>query len=345
MNKSSLSAVLVVVLAALAAAAPVGASASGGDTATRRALVDARILDNPEYQSVLVHVRRASTMSEGVAALRSAGALIGTRYRAIKVFVAYGDRATLLRAARSRHVHALEANGPLELYTETSHVATRGQDVLDGALTARRGTRIDGRGVGVAVVDSGVDGTHPDLESRMALNVKIVCSTPQFVVTSVTGGFTQCLGPKTVVGLDDTDTPSAGGHGTHVAGIVAGAGSASDGRYHGAAPKAKLYGVSVGTVITVENALDGLQWVLDNHDMVRPRIRVVNNSWGSAYSPYDPENGPFHKALWKLQELLVDRGVTVVFAAGNAGGDGGEPTTTAECINPTPGVVCVADYD
>ena len=346
MNRRSSSTFLVVALtAALAAAGPVGASASSGDAATRRALVDARILDNPEYQSVLVHVRRASTMSEGVAALRSAGALIGTRYRPIKVFVAYGDRATLLEAARSRHLQALEANGPLELYTETSHVATRGQDVLDGAVTTRRGARIDGRGVGVAVVDSGVDGTHPDLESRMGGNVKIICSAPQFAVTSATGGFTQCIAPKLVVEAEDTDSLSGGGHGTHVAGIVAGTGEASDGRYHGAAPGATVYGVSVGTVLVVENALDGLAWVLENHDKVSPAIKVVNNSWGSSYRPYDPQNGPFHKATWKLQEALVAEGVTVVFAAGNSGGNGSTPTTSAECINPTPGIICVANYD
>ncbi|HEX2049718.1 MAG TPA: S8 family serine peptidase, partial [Actinomycetota bacterium] len=236
-------------------------------------------------------------------------------------------------------------NGPLELYTETSHVATRGQEVLDGAITGRRGARIDGRGVGVAVVDSGVDGTHPDLESRMGGNVKIICSAPQFVVTSATGGFTQCIAPKHVVEADDTDSLSGGGHGTHVAGIVAGTGKASGGRYHGAAPGATVYGVSVGTVLVVENALDGLAWVLENHDRVSPAIKVVNNSWGSSYRPYDPQNGPFHKATWKLQEALVAEGVTVVFAAGNGGGNGTTPTTSAECINPTPGIVCVANYD
>jgi len=179
----------------------------------------------------------------------------------------------------------------------------------------------------------------------MAGNVKTVCSTPQFVAVSATGGFTTCLGPKTFVPVPDSDTPSAGGHGTHVTGIVAGDGTSSTGRFHGAAPAAKIYGVGVGTTISVENSLDGLEWVLDNHDQVTPEIKVVNASWGSSYSPYDPQNGPFHRATWELQEQLVEAGVTVVFAAGNSGGNGNTPTTSAECINPTPGIICVANYD
>jgi hypothetical protein len=193
------------------------------------------------------------------------------------------------------------------------------------------------------VVDSGVDGTHPDLASNMGGNVKLVCPAAMPGATAATP-FEECRTPKTAIPLEDTDTTSAGGHGTHVAGIVAGDGTASNARFHGAAPGATLYGVSSGTFLTVENALDGLAWVLANHDQVTPAIRVVNNSWGSVYADYDPDNGVFHKATWKLQEALVDAGVTVVFAAGNSFGSGFRPTTTAECINPTPGIICVANY-
>jgi serine protease AprX len=309
-----------------------------------RAVIDPAVLSNPGYQSVIVHLEPGVSMADGVVASRRAGAKIGTRYKSINVFVAYGDLQTMSRVAESRLVEAIEANAHLSYLTNTSHIATRGEQVLKGAVK-QRGRRINGRGVGVAVVDSGVDGTHPDLGSRMGGNIKIVCSTPQFVVTSLTGGFTECLGPKVILESDDTDSLSAGGHGTHVAGIIAGTGKASKGRFHGAAPGATVYGISTGETLIVENALDGLAWVLDNHAKVKPAIKVVNNSWGSQYNEYDPKNGPFHKATWKLQEALIADGVSVVFAAGNAGGDGSEPTTTAECINPTPGLICVTNYD
>lgn len=293
----------------------------------------------------MIHLAEGTGLVEGIEAATRAGLDTGTTYEAIGVFIAYGRPAAFERLASEPAVTYIEANAPIELLTDTSHAATRGANVLAGEVTLPDGTVIDGTGVGVAVVDSGVDGTHPDLAERMGSNVKILCSVPTGAVASAATPFSECRGPKTAVPLDDTDTPSLGGHGTHVAGIIAGDGTFSDGRFHGAAPGATLYGISVGTFLTVENALDGLAWVLENHDQVSPPIKVVNNSWGSAHAEYDPENATFHKATWLLQEALVADGVTVVAAAGNSGGGGGfAATTVGECINPTPGIVCVANY-
>ena len=321
--------------------------ASGGSLArsqNRTAFVEAPVVKGAGVRSALVHVRADADLDSGLAAARNAGLAIGTRYDVIKVFVAYGTPAQFQAVAGNDAIEALEANRKLKLLTNSSHKATRGQNVLDGAITMPDGSTIDGSGVGVAVIDSGVDGTHPDLADHMGGNVKILCTTPQPVATSLTGGFTQCLGPKTAVPIADTDHPSLGGHGTHVAGTVAGDGTASDGLYHGAAPGATLYGVSVGTTISVENGLDGLAWVLANHDQVAPAIRVVNNSWGSNHADYDPVNAPFHKATWKLQDELIADGVTLVWAAGNASGNGNGSTIGGECVNPTPGLICVANY-
>ncbi|HYO61398.1 MAG TPA: S8 family serine peptidase [Actinomycetota bacterium] len=331
---------VVALLAGLVAGAPVEAAIADGP-----APVDRQILDAPGRASALVHVEPSASLPQGLAAARAAGLETGTVYDAIEVFVAYGSAAEFAELARADAIQYVEANRRVRLSTNSSHRATRGQAVLDGAVTLPDGTKIDGRGVGVAVIDSGVDGTHPDLASRMGGNVKIVCTSPLPATNAFLGGFQECRTPKDVVELEDTDTPSAGGHGTHVAGIVAGTGAASNGTYHGAAPGATLYGVSVGTFIAVENGLDGLAWVLDNHDQVAPAIKVVNNSWGSGYRKYAANGDVLYSATWKLQEALIREGVTVVFAAGNAGGNGTTPTTVAECVNPTPGLVCVANYD
>jgi serine protease AprX len=293
--------------------------------------------------SAFVHVR-AGGWRATIRAARAAGLSVGSRYRQIKVFTVVGRARAVRSLAGSRRVTYIEANRPLEFVSNTSHIATRGRDVLDRAITTAAGTRIDGRGVGIAIVDSGIDGTHPDLKARMAGNVRVVCTSPQPIAGGPLGGFSTCRAPKTFVAADDTDTPAAGGHGTHVAGIAAGDGSASKSRFHGAAPGARLFGVGVGTAVAVENGMDGLQWVLDNHSKVTPQIEVLNMSWGSSPRSYGA-NDPTFGALWKLQTELVSAGVTVVVAAGNEGGNGGQQRTLAECVNPTPGIICVAGYD
>jgi serine protease AprX len=305
--------------------------------------VDPLIAEVDGHQGAFVHVEPGGTLGAALDAARDAGAGIGSVYSEIGVFMAYGTLPVFQEIALSDEVEWIEANWVVDYLTDTSHQATRGEAVLSGAVKVGRKI-VDGAGVGVALVDSGVDGTHPDLAPNMGGNVRVVCTVPggAIAVGGGTGlGFSECRGPKEYVPMENSDV--GGGHGTHVAGIIGGTGEASGGDFHGAAPGATLYGVAAGTVLTVENALDGLRWVLDNHDQVAPAIRVVNNSWGSGYRKAD-EGDPLTGAMTKMQNELIADGVTVVFAAGNSGGTGSSPTTSVQCVNTTPGNVCVASY-
>ncbi len=245
------------------------------------AYVDPLVYRRTGVQTVLVHVREGYALPAGLGAAAELGLTIGSTYPEISVFSAHGTLESFAALAKVRSIEALEANRRLEYFTDTSHEATRGEVVLSSSKLLS-GSRIDGTGVGVAVIDSGVDGTHPDLASRMGGNVRIVCAVPGgALAVNLPGfglGFSECRGPREYVAMSDSDI--GGGHGTHVAGIVAGTGSASGSRFHGAAPGATVYALAAGTVLTVENALDGLRWVLENHDKVDPPIKVVNNSWG-----------------------------------------------------------------
>ena len=99
------------------------------------------------------------------------------------------------------------------------------------------------------------------------------------------------------------------GHGTHVAGTAAGDGTHSGGLNKGVAPDANLIGVGAGDILFVLFALAGFDFILDNAE--KYNIQVVNNSWGSTgeYDALDPVNVATKK--------LYDRGIAVVFAAGN----------------------------
>jgi len=103
------------------------------------------------------------------------------------------------------------------------------------------------------------------------------------------------------------------GHGTHVAGITAALGTASSGYYKGVAPGANLIGIGTGDILFIFWALAGFDYILDHQQVYN--IKVVNNSWGTsgAFDPKDPIN--------KASKKVHDKGVTVVFAAGNDGPD------------------------
>jgi serine protease AprX len=154
---------------------------------------------------------------------------------------------------------------------------------------------VTGKGVTVAVLDTGIDFTHPDLAPAMKANVKLI-------------GFGDLVPPVPLDGPPDTDTTS--GHGTHVAGDVAGRGTASGGAYKGLAPGAGLVGIGAGDVLTMYAVVEGLDWVMANRK--RYDIKVVNNSWGGQFQPFDPAD-PVNLAT----KVLAEAGVVIVFANGN----------------------------
>jgi serine protease AprX len=194
-------------------------------------------------------------------------------------------------------VTSVEPDRPLELYLDKTVPLIRADSVRDEL-------GIDGSGVTVAVVDSGIDATHPDLAygNKVVENVKILGEEHYAPGISLA-----------VPGVVDTDTTS--GHGTHVAGIVAGDGTASAGRYRGVAPGARLVGVGSGEAVSMVTAAVGLDWIIDHRDQYG--IRVVNNSWGDGTVPYDPND-----VLNRATKAVHDAGITVVMAAGNDGSYG-----------------------
>ncbi len=163
--------------------------------------------------------------------------------------------------------------------------------------TARAwGRGITGKGVTVAILDTGVDFTHPDLAPAMKANVKLVeFGSPTPVVP--------------VEGIQNSDTTS--GHGTHVAGDVAGRGTQSGGAYRGMAPEADLVGIGAGDALFIFTVVEGFDWILANRE--KYGIRAVNNSWGTEFEPFDPDN-PVNVATRKVAEA----GIVVLFAMGNS---------------------------
>lgn len=112
------------------------------------------------------------------------------------------------------------------------------------------------------------------------------------------------------------------GHGTHVAGIIAGDGYESNGRYMGIAPKCNVIGIKVlnkdGSG-NISDVLAGIQWVLDHQE--KYGIRVMNLSVGM--EDFEGEDC----ALVKGVDVAWDNNILVVCAAGNNGPGRGSITT------------------
>jgi serine protease AprX len=146
---------------------------------------------------------------------------------------------------------------------------------------------IDGSGVTVAMIDTGV-AHDQDFGDRVIARVDF---TP--------GG----------------DGDDAYGHGTHLAGVIAGNGAASGGKWRGVAPGARLVSVKVAGpdgATDVSVVIAALQWVVTHR--VQYGIKVLNLSFGTdSVQPYavDPLNAAVERA-WAA-------GITVVVSSGNRG--------------------------
>ncbi|MFJ8689718.1 S8 family serine peptidase [Micromonospora wenchangensis] len=240
----------------------------------------------------------------------------------LPMIVAYADRAAARRGGSPLPGGELRVDRPLpaiegaavsadkadlaDVWTKLTAAAPKAADRvagieriwLDGKrrLAVDRGVRqigapaayqagFTGTGVTVAVIDSGVDLTHPDLAGAVT---------------------------EAVTFLPDTDPVDRFGHGTHVASIIAGRGTASDGKYRGVAPGASLVSAKVCERWCEDSAiLAAMHWAA-----VDKKAAVINMSLGGRDGP---EVDPFEEAV---NTLTAQTGALFVVSAGNEGPDG-----------------------
>lgn len=204
---------------------------------------------------------------------------------------------------------------------------------LPAGATPSSGT--GGKGVTVAVLDSGVDSEHPFLKGRVeheACFSSTVSKDGQEIYTSfcpnrqptqvARGAGMAC--PKTVEGCD---------HGTHVAGIVAGRRGSDEGPPMGVAPEAKIFAVQVFTKIgdaarcqamghgapcvaaLVSDQIAALEYLASVSKQLKEPLAAINMSLGGppreGSCPNDPRAPVF--------ALLASAGIPIIVASGNSG--------------------------
>jgi len=173
--------------------------------------------------------------------------------------------------------------------------------VTVGARTVQNTLGLTGRGIGVAVIDSGVTSFHDDL--TRGSNPTLYPYGDQRVLK-----FVDFVGTSTLP-YDDN------GHGSHVSGIVAGNGYDSRGEKAGIAPDASIISLKVLDAegqATIGTVIAALNWVAQNASVYN--IRIVNMSVGA----------PVRESYWTdpftlAVKAITDKGIVVVAAAGNLG--------------------------
>ncbi|HTG87610.1 MAG TPA: S8 family serine peptidase, partial [Pyrinomonadaceae bacterium] len=245
-----------------------------------------------EFVRVVIQPASQSELSVD-SALEVTGASDIRKLKNIKVRIAtLPVNAAIAMASRSdvAYVSLNRAVQPMGHITSTT-----GADQVRSNNNGNNNSSLDGSGIGIAILDSGIDTDHQSFLNR-SNSVRVVYS-------------------EDFTGEGRTDDPY--GHGTHVASLAAGNGRISNGEYVGMAPNANLINLrvlnsqGVGSTGYVLRALD---WVATNRTTYN--IRVVNLSLGMpAIDSY--RDDPICRAVRRL----VNAGVVVFAAAGNNGKD------------------------
>ena len=189
---------------------------------------------------------------------------------------------------------------------------------------------ITGAGVTVAVLDTGIDSDHPDLQDDIVAQ-QCFCTNADGVTGCCPGGKTESSGPG---GAEDEQ-----GHGTHVAGIITSGGRMAP---RGMAPDADIVAIRVldktGVAASATQLMKAFDWIIST----QPAVKVVNASltFGSFPGQCDSASA-FTSVLAQAVNTLRARGTLTVASAGNAANK--QEIGAPACVSGAIGVGAVYD--
>ncbi|MBI2828915.1 MAG: S8 family peptidase, partial [Acidobacteria bacterium] len=300
----------LLLIAALGALQPATTQGQTVDTGKLAPVLQARSRQIAGRSRVIVQFRgnpdpRVITGNGGVA---------GRQLASIGAQVAELDNQVLADVARNPQVAWVRVDHPVFPTLERTGAAI-------AATLVRQALDLTGKGIGVAVIDSGITAWHDDLYLTGSKSPRAAPRVVHFK------DFTIQTNPR----VWTSDQPSDEfGHGTHVAGIIAGNGFDSNGARTGVAPEANLVGLKVldaeghGYISNVIAAIDYAIAVKDVYN-----IRAINLSVASGvFESYKTD------PLTLAARRAVDAGIVVVAAAGNIGTTANGETQYGGITNP-----------
>ncbi len=314
-------------LVAGGAAALAGAPVTGTAPA-RLAPIEASLLDGGLQRGFVEFAATATTAD--LRALFAAGVVKAHPFKLVPQVAVIAPSSAFQALAGLPGVVGMQEDRGVKFHLDKSKAAL-------GVMAARapkpKGMGLTGKGVSVAVIDTGTDKTHPDFAAlKKAYNTEFAWLTepPQ---DGVYGEQAFELS-ESYGGVDDN------GHGTHVASTVAGSGKAAkdaglEPDMSGVAPGVNLYTYKIAGATQTgadlgweQNAMVAIEHIVEHEKELK--IKVVSNSW-SIYEVDDPDVEPTIQII----RAASRRGLLFVFAAGNAGSKDetvGWPGATGEVV-------------
>jgi serine protease AprX len=309
----------LVSLLAAASLVAAGASAIAAPAAPlATAKVERSLLGAGNFHA-FVQFDRAVTDAD-VAGLARLGITKLHAFKYVNAVAVIAPAAQLTRAAGLPGVTAVVRDNGLKLDLDQSKKALK----VDKARAAKpKGNGLTGKGVTVAVIDSGLDDTHPDFEGRVKANLNFEGGWifDAWQDGSATNEVAEGTAPY--AGVDEI------GHGTHVASTVGGSGAAADlpngtgADYSGVAPGVQFVGMKVASAAQgvaydmgwEANAMAAIEYLMEHNKELG--VSIVQNSW-SVFEVTHPDSEP----VIQMIRAAVARGFIFVFSAGNNGRDG-----------------------
>ena len=294
----------------------------------------------------------------------------GTKLRVLPMIITTSlTQSTLDILRNSPAVRSVYAERKYDLYMEDSTWITKARYVWSaaGGPATQQGFGVTGKGVELAMIDTGFDGLHEDGDNLIEF-----CDTTNAGAATGQRFFVQCtpwvasfnVGPAGACGAAHPGASNVGpgpataapgcrnkargdsqdpdvSHGTHVGGTMVGTGHASGGKGFahsttGMSPDAKFraYSANVGGSLLNTQTLAAYDDMTYKKEQGYSNVIAVNNSWGGGGGANYDASDPTAIAV----KRAYDAGIVSVFAAGNSGPE--HDTLSAQCVNPY--VVCVA---
>lgn len=334
MNTSLRSALLLTGLITLAACGQTPSSSTPNQTRTKPALTGVQPSETGkwfiEFEGEPSGSLSAQSLSPQAITFQAQAARAGLQYQQVASYNTLfnglsiaSDTATVARLSKLPGVKniypVIEIKAPVVQQSETVPNMTSAAG-MTGADNLRDELGLTGKGIKVAVIDSGIDLTHPAFQGRVMAGYDFVGDTFGSKVNGVTN----------YTPAPDDSPQDCGGHGTHVSGII-GANDPNNG-FKGVAPDV-MFGAY--KVFGCEGSTNSDIMLQAMERAYRDGMQVLNMSIGAAFQWPDYPTA-------KAASRLVKNGVIVTVSAGNSG-DKGQYATGAPSLGEN--VISVASVD